>query len=355
VKFFKYSLMISLLLSFANADSFTHLLSRYNTDVLPKGAKSLQFEYQVTNDDVDIFGIKSKKTEQIESAKHSFGDLKGYRFSFFYGVSETIGLRAEYTKQEIEIFSKALKREYSSFEVKKTLFTLDNLLAGLNRKRVVVALGANQNKLEDFKLQNSSIISRIMSDFSSDSISLSNNVLSVGDGSKYYVSQMPYFKLNNMKDSSYYAYISAGNIIDNFRYDYYVGFMQTHIDSDVEFVSQNEHINSIVKPFKLDLSRDEYRYFYGIVGDFKYKSFVFEAEYKRDSVNRSKGLNDYWEIDSYNFAIGYKSPKRYYLYSGFTYLPNQFAANIPVFYNEFTQSSFDNEYAIVYFGGKYWF
>ena len=344
----KKIILFFIFLMFVKADDFIHFLSKYNTDTLFKNQKIINLEYQVVNDDVDIFGIKDKKEKEIGNVEDSFGDLEGQKIEIFYGINDNYAIDLLYNKQEIEIFDETLKRDFVCGKLKR-------VLVDSGEEKLIVAIGFEKNKIEDFDFKNQPTIGKMLSKFSKNT-SLSNNILTKSDGSKYYLSQMPYFKLSNMEDSSHLIYLAKATIYQDFRYDYYFGFKQTHIKSNIKLMPQdNTYFLSITKePLNLDLSRDEYRYFYGIVGDYGFENFIVEAEYKRDKIFRSEGLNDYWQIDSFNFSAAYPY-ENYVFYTGFTYLKNQFAAEIPVFYNEITQSTFDKEYGLVYFGGSYLF
>ena len=286
-------------LIYVQADDFIHFLSKYNTDTLLKNQKIINLEYQAVNDDVDLFDIKDKKEDEIGDVEDSFGDLKGQKVEIFYGINDKYTLNFFYNKQEIEIFDETLKRDLISGKLKRVLVDSGD-------EKLTVAIGFENNKIEDFDFKNQSTIGRMLNKFSNGT-SLSNNILTKSDGSKYYLSQMPYFKLSNMKDSSYLAYLAKATIYRNFRYDYYFGFKQTHIESNIKLMPEdNSYFLSITKkPLNLDLSRDEYRYFYGVVADYRFENFVLETEYKKDKIFRSKGLNEYWEIDSLKLSATY--------------------------------------------------
>lgn len=388
MKLNRYLFTLQLLtISILYGENLSYAYHDIHTLTPKKGELYVSYSQLFMNDTVDLLKLK-ERTFGSNSNFSSIGDLKGYELKSRYAITDSLLLNFSITNQVISYGSNNLNNLNQDLFLRYNFF--NNKYSKLNGG-LSLDIGFVTNKLKDFYIRDTkeiyNLVNRIYGNsllniqtykasdpevifgFKKEGDGYIDNILTPNDpNDKLDIDKdQPWLMLNslgfdwaalkNTGDVSSYIRLVTGFYDEDSVTDFYIGIKQTEIDG---IITTNDTILQLAKASGYDditqyMQRKEKMVFVGVNFTQELGDYIYELAVEYDKFYRDIGLNyvDYNVIlDS---SLSYELNKNTLIFGSVKYMYRQFNGQIPYLYNEYTQTTYDNNYGYVKFGLQYRF
>jgi len=309
----------------------------------------INLEYILLNDTVDVLNLKDKEFDAKTS--NAIGDLSGEKIGLTYGFNDTLMMRYNLSRQNLEYNNNKMNNTKNEFFVRKNFLQNDKK----NFSGISLDVGAISNQLGNYYISNIDDINEVSKRYYVDKsykLQKSNgNLYAVSENSSTALSYQPWVGIEDTNDMNFYFRAITGLNTENDMIDIFLGVKKTKISNKLV---ANKELVDVAKSHNIeiekDLSRSEINYFAGFSGRHQWDFLGIEYLYKYDRFQRDSGL-DYVNFNhTVDITFDWQLEENLFLYMGGRAMYRQLNGEIPYLYNQYSQTTYDHEYGYSKFG-----
>ncbi len=322
----------------------------HDAATLDKGAYHVDMAYLRINDTLDIFNLKQKELKSIGNKYGAIGDLKGYEFNGFYGVTDKNMLLAKASLWNIDYSDTLLKNRHLQLAWRyrfATNFSCDGGVIYDGAKDLAIAnenlINATLHKIKpdtSYKIENGAVVA------DDDTITFydkNNNIVH------------PTINITDMRSKSLFLRLAMGGAIGNrSRVSSYFKVRRNYVSSSIGMgpAGQNSFYDKQIlsKVHPKDLKRVENMVAVGASYGLRLGDFTGELHYEYNKFFRPSDVSYLDTNHILEASLSYDVTKHITLFSGAKAMLHQFMTDLPYLYNRYTQTQFDKKYGFVRFG-----
>ena len=362
----KYISLVTLLaLPVMAGSNIRYAKSDMHAQTIKKGEFDFSFDYNLLNNTIDILKLKQSELSSTNNIG-AIGDLNGYGVKLRYGLTSSLMLSFEYSKNDIQYLSSTMTNKKYEFYTRYNL--IQNNSARLNNG-LAFDVGYIGNRFHDFKITDIKTIENLIKkkiDGFSFRPPRNGNYSAIAPGiAPVTLEKPPYESIEDSGDDSLYLRAITGFHEQEHTIDFFLGYKYTKIRN--RFNTNDELVNlakAYAKKKKIDfndinprqnLDRHESMLFGGFNYTLDMSNLIYEFTYEYDRLFRDAGL-DYINYNHiFNGSVSYAVNKNLLISLSAKAMYRQFNGVIPYMYNKYTDTTFDHKYGYASLGFTYLF